>query len=173
MKERLTMLLACLFLYVGGVIAQTQVNGTVVSQDDGQPVIGATVQVPGTNVGTVTDMNGRFSLQLPSGKKNIRVTYVGMEPLEVSARPNMRIVLTSDKQALDEVIVVAYGTTTKSAFTGSAAVVNAEDLQVHTTSNVANALVGSVAGLQMRGSSGAPGASQGSINIRGISSLYA
>ena len=173
MKERLTMLLACLFLYVGGVIAQTQVNGTVVSQDDGQPVIGATVQVPGTNVGTVTDMNGRFSLQLPSGKKNIRVTYVGMEPLEVSARPNMRIVLTSDKQALDEVIVVAYGTTTKSAFTGSAAVVNAEDLQVHTTSNVANALVGSVAGLQMRGSSGAPGAQQGKINIRGISSLYA
>mgnify|MGYP002528119110 FL=1 len=110
MKEKLTMLLVSLFLFVGGVLAQTKVNGTVVSQDDGQPVIGASVLVVGTNVGTVTNAQGQFALTMPEGKKMLRITYIGMEPLEVSARPNMKIVLTSDQSALDEVIVVAYGT---------------------------------------------------------------
>ena len=93
MKERLTMLLACLFLMVGMAVAQTKVSGTVTSQDDGQPVIGASVLVVGTQVGTVTDSDGRFSLTVPQGKSQLRFTYVGMETLEVSARPQMRIVL--------------------------------------------------------------------------------
>ncbi len=173
MKKRLTMFLACLFLVVGGAIAQTKVNGTVVSQEDNQPVIGASVLVVGTNVGAVTDANGRFSLTVPADKKTLRITYVGMEPLEVSARPNMRIVLTSDQTALDEVVVVAYGTQKKSSFTGSAAMVGSQELDKHVTTNVANALAGSVPGLQIRGGSGAPGASQGKINIRGIASMYA
>ena len=117
------MFLAALFLMVGTALAQTKVNGTVTSQEDGQPVIGASVLVVGTQVGTVTDVNGRFSLTVPEGKKTLRITYVGMEPIEVSARPNMRIMLTSDQTALDEVIVVAYGTQKKSSFTGSAAAV--------------------------------------------------
>ena len=103
MKERLTMLLACLFLMIGGVIAQTKVSGTVTSQEDGQPVIGASVLVVGTQVGTVTDADGRFSLTVPAGKSTLRITYVGMEPIEITARPNMRIMLTSDQKALDEV----------------------------------------------------------------------
>ena len=173
MKERLTMLLACLFLMIGGVIAQTKVNGTVTSQEDGEPVIGASVLVVGTQVGTVTDANGRFSLTCPEGKNTLRITYVGMEPIEVSARPNMRIVLTSDSKALDEVIVVAYGTQKKSSFTGSASMVGAAELDQHVTTNVANALAGSVPGLQIRGGSGAPGSEQGKINIRGIASMYA
>ena len=117
MKKRLTMLFAALILCIGGVLAQTKVNGTVVSQDDGQPVIGASVLVIGTNVGAVTDANGKFSLTLPEGKKNLRITYVGMEPIEISARPSMRIVLTSDQRALDEVIVVGYGTQRREAKT--------------------------------------------------------
>ena len=173
MEKRLMTLLAVLFLMVGGVIAQTKVNGTVVSQDDGQPVIGATIQVVGTNVGTVTNANGQFSLTCPAGKNMLRITYVGMEPIEVSARPNMRILLTGDSKALDEVIVVAYGTAKKSAFTGSAAVLSTEDLSKHTVANVTDALVGSVPGLQIRGASGAPGSGSGSISIRGIASMYA
>ena len=173
MEKRLMTLLAVLFLMVGGVIAQTKVNGTVVSQDDGQPVIGATIQVVGTNVGTVTNANGQFSLTCPAGKNTLRITYVGMEPIEVSARPNMRILLTGDSKALDEVIVVAYGTAKKSAFTGSAAVLSTEDLSKHTVANVTDALVGSVPGLQIRGASGAPGSGSGSISIRGIASMYA
>ena len=172
MEKRIMTLLAVLFLFVGGALAQMKVNGTVISQDDGQPVIGATVQVVGTSAGTVTNASGQFSLTCPAGKNVLRITYVGMEPLEVSARPNMRIVLTSDQTALDEVIVVAFGTTKKSAFTGSAAVLNSEDLSKMTTANVANALVGTVPGLQMTGQSGAPGAGSGAMYIRGISSLY-
>lgn len=109
---------------------------------------------------------------MPKGKTVLRVSYVGMETVEVVGKRNMRIVLNADQTDLDEVMVVAYGTAKKSAFTGSAAVVKSEDLAKHTTTNVTEALVGSVPGLQMRGSSGQPGAA-GTMNIRGISSLYA
>ena len=101
MEKRLMTLLVGLFLFVGGAIAQTKVSGTVVSQDDGEPVIGASILVVGTQVGTVTNANGQFSLTCPAGKNTLRITYIGMEPLEVTARPNMRIILTSDAKALD------------------------------------------------------------------------
>ena len=172
MEKRLMTLLAVLFLFVGGVMAQTKVNGTVVSQDDGQPVIGATVLVVGTNVGTATNANGQFSLTVPAGKSMLRITYVGMEPLEVSARPNMRIILTSDQKALDEVIVVAFGTAKKSAFTGSAKVVGSEELSLSQVSSVAEALAGAVPGVQLTSNNGAPG-SESTIRIRGFGSLGA
>lgn len=173
MVKRLSMFLAAFLFSAIGAMAQMQVSGTVVSQDDGEPVVGATVMVVGTSVGTATNVDGKFTLTCPQGKDLLRITYVGMEPIEVTARQNMRIELKSDQSALDEVIVVAFGQAKKSAFTGSAAVIGAEKISAHTTSNVANTLVGSVPGLQMRGSSGAPGAGAGAMNIRGISSLYA
>ena len=172
MEKRLMTLLAVLFLFVGGVFAQTKVNGTVVSQDDGQPVIGASVLVVGTQVGTVTNSQGQFSLTCPEGKNTLRITYVGMEPLEVSARPNMRIVLTSDQTALDEVIVVAYGTAKRSAFTGSATEIKSADISQHVTSTATNALIGKVAGVQAVSTSGAPGSAP-TITIRGIGSYAA
>ena len=172
MEKRLMMLLASLFLLVGGAIAQTKVNGTVVSQEDGDPVIGASVLVVGTNIGTVTNANGQFELTLPQGRNTLRISYVGMETAELAARPNMRVVLASDQHSLDEVIVVAYGTAKKSAFTGSAAVLNADELSKHTVSSITEALAGNVPGVQIRGSSGQPGSGGGSINIRGLSSLY-
>ena len=172
MEKRLTMILACLFLSLGMALAQTKVNGTVVSQEDGEPIIGATVLVVGTQVGTVTDANGRFSLTCPAGKQTLRITYVGMEPLEVSARPNMRIVLTSDQSALDEVIVVAFGTAKKSAFTGSATVVGADELAKSQVTSVTNALAGAVPGVQLVSANGAPG-STSTIRIRGFGSLNA
>ena len=172
MKKRLTMLLAALVLCIGGVLAQTKVNGTVVSQDDGQPVVGASVLVVGTQVGAVTDANGKFSLTCPAGKSTLRITYVGMEPLEVSARPNMRIVLTSDQKSLDEVIVVAFGTAKKSAFTGSAKVVGADELAQSQVTSVTNALAGAVPGVQLTATSGAPGETS-TIRIRGFGSLNA
>ena len=172
MKQRLTMLLAAMLLMVGTALAQTKVNGTVTSQEDGQPVIGASVLVVGTNVGTVTDANGKFSLTCPAGKNTLRITYVGMEPIEVSARPNMRIVLTSDQKALDEVIVVAFGTAKKSAFTGSAKVVGAAELSQSQVTSVTNALAGAVPGVQLTSASGAPGETS-TIRIRGFGSLNA
>ena len=170
MKQRLTMILASMFLMVGVALAQTTVNGTVTSQEDGQPVIGASVIVVGTQVGTVTDVNGKFSLTCPAGKNVLRITYVGMEPIEVSARPNMRIMLTSDQTALDEVIVVAYGTAKKGTFTGSAGTMKAEKIEKLQVSDLTRALSGQVAGVQVISSNGQPGTSA-SIRVRGVSSI--
>lgn len=166
------MFLATLFLMVGTALAQTKVNGTVTSQEDGQPVIGASVLVVGTQIGTVTDGNGQFSLTIPDGKKTLRITYIGMEPIEVSARPNMRIMLTSDQKALDEVIVVAYGTAKKSSFTGSAAVVGADEIGKVQVTNAVDALKGKAAGVQINTASGQPGSTP-TIRIRGVNSLNA
>ena len=95
-----------------------------------------------------------------------------MEPIEVSARPNMRIMLTSDSKALDEVIVVAFGTAKKSAFTGSAKVVGAAELSQSQVTSVTNALAGAVPGVQLSSASGAPGETS-TIRIRGFGSLNA
>ena len=170
MKQRLTMILVSMFLMVGAALAQTKVNGTVTSQEDGQPVIGASVLVVGTQVGTVTDVNGKFSLTVPAGKSTLRITYVGMEPIEVSARPNMRIMLTSDQKALDEVIVVAYGTAKKGTFTGSAGTMKAEKIEKLQVSDLTRALSGQVAGVQVQSSNGQPGTSA-TIRVRGVSSI--
>jgi TonB-linked SusC/RagA family outer membrane protein len=172
MEKRLMTFIACLFLSIGMALAQTQVSGTVTSSEDGSPVIGASIKVVGTNTGTVTNIDGNFSLNVSANAK-LEVSYIGMVTKTVKAAKNMKIVLDTDNQSLDEVMVVAYGTAKKSAFTGSAAVVGSEELSKKVTTNVADALVGSVSGLQMRGSSGQPGAGQGSINIRGIASMYA
>lgn len=170
MKQRLTMILTSLFLMVGVALAQTKVSGTVTSQEDGQPVIGASVLVVGTQVGTVTDANGKFSLTCPAGKNVLRITYIGMEPIEVSARPNMRIMLTSDQTALDEVIVVAYGTAKKGTFTGSAGTMKADKIEKLQVSDLTRALSGQVAGVQVLSSNGQPGTSA-TIRVRGVSSI--
>ncbi|MBQ9230313.1 MAG: TonB-dependent receptor [Prevotella sp.] len=137
---------------------------------DNEPVIGASVQVIGTNVGTVTDANGRFELTLPEGKKILRITYVGMEPLEVSARANMRIVLADDENALSEIVVTGYGVTRKAAFTGAASTVSSKTIANKTDANPIKALEGSVSGLQLTMESGQPGA-PATVFIRGRNSL--
>jgi TonB-linked SusC/RagA family outer membrane protein len=169
MEKRLMTMLVGLFLLVGGVFAQTKVSGTVVSQEDGQPVVGASVLVVGTSTGAVTNASGQFSLTVPEGKKTLRITYIGMEPLEVSARPNMRILLTSNNKSLDEVIVVAYGTQKKSSFTGSAMSMKEKDMSAQKGSLV-KSLEGKIAGVRVGSSIGDPGADQ-NILIRGIGSI--
>ena len=169
MEKRLMTMLVGLFLLVGGVFAQTKVSGTVVSQEDGQPVVGASVLVVGTSTGAVTNASGQFSLTVPEGKKILRITYIGMEPLEVSARPNMRILLTSNNKSLDEVIVVAYGTQKKSSFTGSAMSMKEKDMSAQKGSLV-KSLEGKIAGVRVGSSIGDPGADQ-NILIRGIGSI--
>ena len=152
---------------------RSTVSGVVISEEEGEPIIGASVIIVGTHTGTMTDVDGKFTISnVPASAKHLRITYVGMEPVEVRIREGLiKVTMKSDAEMLDEVMVVAFGTQKKSSFTGSAAVLNSEDLNKHITTNVANALVGTTPGLQMRGGSGAPGAGSGSINIRGISSL--
>ena len=119
--------------------AQSQISGKVTSSDDGQPVVGASIKVAGTNTGTVTDIDGNFSLNAPAGAK-LEITYIGMNSTSVKAGKNMKIVLDPDNKSLDEVIVVAYGTAKKSAFTGSAAVIKSEEIGKIADSNPVQAL---------------------------------
>ena len=172
MEKRLTMLMVSLFLFVGGALAQTKVSGTVLSQEDGQPIIGAAVKVAGTSTGLLTDVNGKFSLTLPEGKDQLEITYLGYESQTVKAKNGMRIFLKADSKMVDEVIVVAFGTAKKSAFTGSAKAVGTEEIALSQTTSVTGALAGNVAGVQLTSDSGSPSGSP-TIRIRGFGSLNA
>ena len=133
---------------------------------------GLSIQAAGTNVGVVTDLDGKFSLTMPKGKTVLRVSYVGMETVEVVGKRNMRIVLKADQTDLDEVMVVAYGTAKKSSFTGSAENINGEKLELRPISNVAKGIEGQATGVQVTSASGQPGSAP-SIRIRGYGSINA
>lgn len=164
-----------LVMSVTMLMAQNKtVTGTVISAEDGDPIIGASVIVPNTGIGTVTDIDGKFSLKVPNSAKTLSVSYVGMETQVVNI-PNsgkVSVTLSSDNAVLDEVMVVAFGSAKKSAFTGSAAVVGSAELSKAQVTSVTNALAGAVPGVTLTSTSGAPGSSS-SIRIRGISSINA
>ncbi|MBV3879188.1 TonB-dependent receptor [Bacteroides xylanisolvens] len=168
------LLLACLFVGIGLVTAQTQkVTGVVISEEDGQPVVGASVLVKGTTLGTITDVDGNFNLSnVPSSAKTLQISYIGMQTQEVAIKPKLKIVLKSDTEVLDEVIVTAYGTSTKGTFTGSASVMKADKIEKRQVSNVSNALAGAVAGVQILSDNGQPGESA-KVRIRGVGSINA
>lgn len=172
MKRRLMLLLAYLFVGFGLSMAQTKVTGVVISSEDGEPVVGASVLVKGTTIGTITDMDGNFSLSnVPGSAKTLRVSYIGMKTLEVGiARGRMKITLQPDAEVLDEVVVTGYGVTKKAAFTGAAATVDEKLIGNKNDVNPIKALQGTVPGLQMNTSSGQPGA-PADIFIRGRNSL--
>lgn len=165
------MFLVGLLLSVSAALAQTQVSGKVTSAEDGTPVIGATVKVAGTNTGTVTDIDGNFSLSVPAGAK-LEVSYVGMTSKTVAASKRMNIALESDATDLDEVMVVAFGTQKRSAFTGSAAIVGNTEITKTQSQSAVESLKGKVAGVQMTTVSGRPGESS-KIRIRGIGTINA
>ena len=153
-------------------MAQTTVKGTVISQDDGQPIIGAAVQVVGTKTGLLTDMNGQFTITLPAGKTQLQVSYLGMQSQTVTAKNGMRVFLKSDARSVDEVMVVAYGTAKKSSFTGSATAIDNEKITSRPVTNVTKALDGQVTGVMTTSGSGQPGSSS-SVVIRGFGSINA
>ena len=170
MEKRIKLLLACLFLFVGMAMAQTKVTGTVVSQENGEPVIGAAVKILGTNQGTVTDVNGKFTISVPAGKK-LRVSFVGLETVDVSASNGMKIVLKQDAKTLDEVVVTAMGIKRSAKALGySATAVDGDKIAAARTNDVMSSLAGKVAGVSISSTSSDPGASNAVI-IRGVSSL--
>ena len=172
MEKRLFMFLAGLFLSIGMAVAQTQVTGTVVSGEDGEPIVGASVKVSGTKTGTITDVDGKFALNVPEGTKLV-VTYLGMHPKTVSASVSgaMKIKLDPDNKVLDEVVVTAMGITREKKALGYASqVLDAKDLNTSGTSSLASAMQGKLTGVDIRTSSGAPGASA-QIVIRGARSF--
>lgn len=170
MVKKLTMVLAGVLMSMGVAFAQMEISGVVIAQEDQSPVIGAAVKVVGTNIGTITNMDGQFKLTCPSGKHTLRISYIGMVPKEVMARKNMRIELESEDKQLDEVVVVAYGTQKKTTLTGSIQEVKSEAIEVRPVSSVASALEGTVSGIQVNSSYGVPG-SDPSIRIRGVGTV--
>ncbi|MCC8198054.1 MAG: TonB-dependent receptor plug domain-containing protein [Tannerellaceae bacterium] len=170
--KRLTYLLFCLVLGIGLATAQTtSVTGTVISGDDGEPIIGASVVVKGTTTGTVTDYDDAFSLNVPSSAQTLVVSYVGMEPQEVAVAPVIRVVLSASSQALDEVVVTALGISREKKSLGYALQeVKSDELTAAGQSNVANSLSGKIAGVQITAQGSQVGASQ-NIVIRGTSSF--
>ena len=175
MRRRLTFLLSLLVLSIGLVSAQvSKVTGVVVSAEDGEPVIGASVLVVGTNLGTITDIDGKYEIaNVPADAKHLRISYVGMETQQVSIKPGMiRTELRSDTEVIDEVVVVAYGTAKKSSFTGSASVVGAKNIEKRAITNATSALEGNTSGVQVTSALGQPGESA-SVRIRGFGSVNA
>ena len=173
MKKRIVLFMTCLFAMIGLATAQTRVQGVVLSQEDNEPIVGASILVKGTTIGTVTDMDGRFTLTgIPSSARTLVVSYVGMKTQEVAIRSNVRVTLSTDAEVLDDVIVVAYGTAKKSSFTGSAANVDNKKLEMRPITSVTKGLEGQATGVLMTSASGQPG-STGSIRIRGYGSINA
>ena len=150
------------------------VTGQVIYAGDGEPLVGASVFPIGGGTGCSTDIDGMFSLKVRPNVKRLKVTYVGMKTAEVDiTEGKMLIKLDNADNRLDEVMVVAYGKATKEAFTGSAAVVDASQIEKSQVSNALNALNSKVAGVQLTNASGAPGTTTPTIRIRGISSINA
>lgn len=147
------------------------VRGTVIDENK-EAVIGASVMVKGSNIGTKTDIYGQFLLDGVKTGSQLVVSYIGMKTKTLPAKPSMSIILENDDQVLDEVMVVAFGEQKKSSFTGSAGVVDSKKLEQRQVTNVMEALQGNVAGLQAYSHSGAPDATH-EFRIRGISSINA
>lgn len=168
MFRKLSMIFMGLFLYVGMVIAQTQVTGTVVDEN-GDPVIGAAVRVVGSKAGTVTDVNGNFTVSAPANA-DLEVSYIGLQSQRVKAGRNMNITLTAADRSLDEVVVVAYGTAKRNSVTGSVTAIDAKDIEKHVVTNAVSALEGSAPGIQVNSTYGEPGA-EPTVRIRGIGTI--
>lgn len=171
--RKLTFLLACLFLIgIGLVNAQSRtVSGKVLSAEDGQPIIGASVMVKGTTSGTITDVDGNFSVNVSGNNKTLVISYVGMKTIEMEAKNGMTVKLESDALVIDEVVVTAIGIKRSQKALGYAAsTVNADDITTTGNRSALNALQGKVAGVEISSASGSPGSSTRVI-MRGFSSL--
>ena len=169
--KKLFLLLIAICAISLGMSAQQVVRGQV-TDPNGEPLVGATVQPVGGGNGAATDINGEFSLNLPYNVKTLKVSYVGYKTQELPIQPSMAITMSDSGTALDEVMVVAYGTAKKTSYTGSAEAVTNKKLELRPVTDATKALEGNVAGLQVTSASGQPGSSP-NIQIRGYGSINA
>ena len=173
MVKKIVLTMAAVLFACASAFAQNkQITGTVTGPD-GSPVVGATVVVDGTTLGTSTDLQGKYILAAPANGTLV-FSFIGYEDtkIAINGKTTVDAVLKEASKAIDDVIVIAFGEAKKEAFTGSAKVVSSEDLSKIQTSNAATALSGKVAGLQMSTSSGDLSAGP-SIRVRGFGSINA
>ena len=173
MKRKLMLLLVCLTVGVGLATAQNRrVTGHVTSEEDGQPVIGASILVKGTTMGTITDVDGNFTLSnVPQTAKVIQVSYIGMQTLEVGIKSTMNVQLKVDAQVIDEVVVTGMQRMDKRLFTGATSKLAADDVKLDGLPEISRALEGRAAGVSVQNVSGTFGTAP-KIRVRGATSIY-
>lgn len=170
MKKRVMLILSCLFLSIGFIVAQTtKISGTVVDSN-AEPVISASVVVKGTTVGTVTDVDGKFSINVPEGRNTLVFTLVGMKTVELRMSQDMRVVMENDEHLLQDVVVTALGVARDKKTLGySVSSIKGDDIANSRALNPMSALQGKVSGVEVS-SSGTPGGTQ-NVTIRGFNSF--
>ena len=154
--------------------AQTKLSGTV-KDETGEPLIGASVVVKGgSGTGAITDLDGNFSIVVPSGKNQVMVSYIGYvsQTVSITGRKNLSIVLKEDKNNLEEVVVVGYGSMKKSDLAGATGSMDEKKMKGSIITNLDQAFAGRVAGVTSMSTSGAPGSSS-SIRVRGQATINA
>lgn len=146
------------------------IRGQVIDKKTGEPIIGASVLVKGTTVGTITDADGKFTINASLGSV-LKVSFIGFKTVEIQATESMKIYLTEDTETLEEVVVVGYGIQKKANLSGSVASVDKEQIQNRPIQNVSSGLQGLMPGVTITGTNGAPGMDSGSIRVRGTGTL--
>ncbi len=169
MKYRILLLLSCMMACWAGANA-LKVNGVVIDAVEKDPIVGASVMVKGATSGVSTDIDGRFTIEVPNYDTSIIVSYVGMLTQEVKAAPEVTVLMRSSTSQLDEVVVVAYGTQKKSSITGAISQVSSAEIESRPVSSVTSALEGASSGITVTGSYGQPG-TEPSIRIRGVGTV--
>ena len=169
------MLVSLIVLTVQTTLAQTfSVKGTVMSADDNEPLIGATILQEGTTNGVVTDVDGNYTIEVKDASKaTLVISYIGMvtqkHPVNAQTK-TLNITLTSDSKVMDEVVVVAYGVRKKGTIAGSVSAVKAEKIENVPAASFDQALQGQSTGLQVISSSGEP-SKAATFQIRGTNSI--
>ena len=153
-----------------GAYAQITVKGHV-KDSAGEPVIGATVRVAGTNGGTITDFDGNFTIKADQGA-TLNISYIGYQPANVKAAANVEVILKDDAQVLENVVVIGYGRAKKNDLTGSVTAIKPDDMNKGVQVSAQDMITGKIAGVNVQNNGGEPGGGA-SIRIRGGSSLSA
>lgn len=160
-----------LIISIGAALAQTQNVSGVVNSDDGQPVAGASIIVPGTTIGTYADATGKFSLtNVPANVTELEISFLGMKPQTVKIAPYVSVTLLAEANSINETVVVAYGTQKRESITGSVSQIDEKKLELRTTTSATGALEGAAPGVQVNNTYGEPGSAP-TIRIRGFGSV--
>ncbi|MBO4753321.1 MAG: SusC/RagA family TonB-linked outer membrane protein [Bacteroidales bacterium] len=171
--KKLLSFIVTLVMSIAVMMAQKQVTGTVVSAEDKEPVIGASIVVKGTQTGTTTDIDGKFSLRVPDNAKTLVISYIGMRTQEIAlkGKTHLDVSLESDEQVIEEVVVTGMGKVDKRMFTGASTNLKADAMMQAGANDVSRSLEGRVAGVQVTNVSGTFGTAP-KIRIRGATSIY-
>ena len=172
MEKRLTMILTLLLLSIGTVMAQTIVSGTVVSDEDSEPIIGAVVKMKGQKSAlAVTDVDGKFSFSASRSGATYEVSSVGYETTTISAGQNLLIRMKADSRSIDEVVVTGLQRMDKRLFTGSTTKIDAKESKIDGVADISRSLEGRAAGVSVQNVSGTFGTAP-KIRVRGATSIY-